>query len=1070
MSVKLPPAVAVYQTVFRLAICLLGVSILCGQSFCQELSRADRDLFEIHVRPILVAHCIECHNDQKQEGELQLTSLSGLLKGGESGAAVVPGNSAESLVVEALRYESIEMPPDTQLESDAIQGLVKWIDAGAPWPQEVVLKARPKISDEDRQWWCYQPIADPQPPVSERVSGADSWCRNEIDQFILARLNDDGLVPAQQADAVTLARRVHFAITGLPPDAATIAQAMSADFDYEAMVDRLLESHPYGENQARHWLDLVRYAETDGYRADFARPEAHHYRDYVIRSFNDDKPYDQFIREQLAGDEIDPGNRDALTATMYLRHWIYEHNNRDVETQWHEILSDITETTSDVFLAQGLKCARCHDHKFDPLLQKDYFRMKAFFAAFQPSEAHPIADVPTLKAYQEKLAAWETATADIRQRLHDIEFPVLLKHATREGFDKFIPEIQAMIRKRPHQRAPYEDQIASLASRQFDLPYDKLDEWLSDDEKQQRQSLQKKLAEFDAIKPEPLPTMKFVASDVGPVAPVTYVTDDREKTPIAPGFITLLDPDEAQIAEMPGPLRSTGRRTALANWIASPQNPLTARVIVNRIWQQHFGHGLVETSSDFGQLGVPPSHPLLLDWLASRLIDDGWSIKTLHRRLLTSATYRQSSLRPIDDKIDRIDPGNRLLWRMNPRRLSGEEITDTMLVASGEIESKKRAIYKSVKRNSPDPLLAAFDGPERIRSIGKRHRTTTSTQALLLANGNWSHDRAAAIVERLQNDDDESLVEQLYPLLFGRKASLDEVLLAAGFLEQYKSQTPVEESPQVDKLVVMPKTDGKAVDLKPGGPVKISLPASESLSENRPENLLSDDFTVEAVVMLRSLYKDASVRTIVANWNGTKTSPGWSLGVTSTKSSYKPRNLILQLVGQTAEGDKIDYEVIASGLRPELNKPYYVAASIKLDDPSKGGVTFYIKDLSDKKAKLQTANVKHTVLRGLNSDTDLTLGGRSGAHQWDGLIDSLRIESKSRDLSVIGQAESSAGLPSYLIDWQFENQENLGLDSSGHGNHAVTKIEIPYVKSPLDRARVALVHALLNSNELIYVD
>ncbi len=1043
---------------FRLALCLLAIPLMPLIVCSQQPTRGEHDLFEIHVRPTLIAHCIRCHGAEKQEGGLNLTTLSGLIEGGESGPAIAIGKPDESLIIEALRYESFEMPPDGRLDDERVAGLAKWIAAGAPWPDDVVIEQRPKISADDREWWCYQPIMDPDPPgVSD-----ESWCRSEIDRFILARLESNGLHPAQQAGNLALVRRAHFAITGLPPDEAAIDAALEKDFDYEAFVDRLLESDAYGENQARHWLDLVRYADSDGYRADHPRPEAYRYRDYVIKSFNEDKPYDHFIREQLAGDEFDPGNRDALVATMYLRHWIYEHNQRDVETQWHEILSDITETTADVFLAQGLKCARCHDHKFDPILQKDYFRFKAFFAAFQPAEDHPVADVETRREYQEKLLRWETETADIRHRIREIEMPVLLKHATREGFDKFIPKIKSMIRKRPDQRAPYEYQIASLASRQFDLPHEKLYEWLSDEEQQEHKELKAKLEEFGAIKPEPLPTIKFVGTDVAPVAPLTFIPDDAEQTPIAPGYLTLLDERVAEIRPVPEPLRSTGRRSTLANWIANTENPLTARVMVNRLWQQHFGRGLVETSSDFGHLGTPPSHPMLLDWLASRFVEDKWSLKKLHRRILTSAVYRQSSTRPIDDSVRKLDPGNRLLWRMNPRRLSGEEIMDTVLSASGELNSKKRAIYKPVNRNSPDPLLAAFDAPERIRSIDKRHRTTTSSQALLLANGKWSHDRAEAIVRRFFDDGNATGIQRVYTSLFGRRVSQSEVLMAEGFLEQYSAETPAAEVPSVEPLVKMPGTEAQAIELKPGGPTAISLKSSESLP--------AGDFTIEAIVLLRSLYEDASVRTIVAHWNGSKTRSGWSLGVTSTKSAYQPRNLILQLVGKHSESDELHYEVVASGLRPELNKPYYVAASVKLDDPSERGVTFYLKDLSDPDAKLQTASASHSVSEIRRPENDLTIGDRFGKHQWDGLIDTIRIENRSRDLLKTAQAESTEGLPQYSVDWQFEDRDRLGHDSSGNGNHAWATIDSPQVKSPLDHARVALVHALLNSNELIYVD
>ncbi|MEX0818354.1 MAG: DUF1549 domain-containing protein, partial [Pirellulaceae bacterium] len=409
----------------RFAVLLAGCLTLSAASSADELSRKETDLFEINVRPVLVAHCIQCHGDTKQEGGLRLTSLTEMLEGGDSGPAIVPGKPHESLLLEALRYESYEMPPDGQLEAGIVSSMETWIAAGAPWPRGTVLTPPPKITDQDREWWCFQPIADPQVPVVDD----HNWCRNEIDRFIFERLARDGVKPAAEADPPTLARRIHFAVTGLPPNnsgqiAPGNAEEQLASFNYEALVDLLLDDPAYGESQARYWLDLVRYAESDGYRADGARPEARHYRDYVIRSFNDDKPYDRFVTEQLAGDEVDPGNRDALIATMYLRHWIYEWNQRDVETQWHEILNDITETTADVFLAQGLKCARCHDHKFDPLLQKDYFRLQGFFAAFQPREDQPIADLAMRTAYFDQLREWEEATAEIRQKLHAIENPV----------------------------------------------------------------------------------------------------------------------------------------------------------------------------------------------------------------------------------------------------------------------------------------------------------------------------------------------------------------------------------------------------------------------------------------------------------------------------------------------------------------------------------------------------------------------------------------------------------------------------------------------------------------------
>ncbi|MEQ9410196.1 MAG: DUF1553 domain-containing protein [Fuerstiella sp.] len=1063
--------------------------LLCLQS--PHLSAADltpqqRDLFENHVRPTLVKHCIKCHGETKQEGGLRLTSIEGLLSGGDSGPAIVPGRPDESLLLEALRYESFEMPPGGQLKVQVADGVADWIKAGAPWPQELILKPTKVISEQDRDWWCYQPVSNPAVPEAD-----SSWCRNEIDHFILHRLKAAGLSPATEADFRKLARRVHFAVTGLPPTQATaelvdsfVAAAESpenpktsviqqADW-YEGLVDQLLQDSAYGENQARYWLDLVRYADSDGYNADHARPEAWHYRDYVIRSFNDDKPYDRFLREQLAGDEIDPGNRDALIATMYLRHWIYEHNQRDVEGQWAQILSDVTETTADVFLAQGLKCARCHDHKFDPLLQRDYYAMRAFFTPLKPREDQPIADVETRSQYLAQQRVWEQATSEIRKRLHEIETPELLAHATREGVHRFTKEIQRMVSSRAQDLSPYENQIATLASKQFDVLPEKLPEWLDRAEEAERQDLLTRLAEFDHLKPQPLPTMKFVVSDVGPVAPPTMIPDVPDATPIEPAFPVVLEHGEPAKIEPPHEaLQSTGRRTALAEWITSPDNPLTARVIVNRVWQQHFGRGLVETTSDFGHLGTPPSHPELLDWLACRFMQDGWSFKKLHRLILTSATYRQSSGRPMDEQLATLDPQNELLWRMNPRRLSGEEIHDCVISACGEIGPGKRAIFKPVKRNSLDPLLAAFDFPDRVESQCRRHRTTTSPQSLLMMNDPWLHERAEKLAADIGVTDLDSLVQAAYQRLYFRPPSRDELQLAASFLNSFRSTTEIPQQPQ--RLASLP--DGRpAIVLKPDLPASVRIaPISELLNSES-----DGDFTIEATVMLHSLYPDASVRTIVAGWSDRQTERGWSLGVTSTKSRYQPGNLILQLIGSRhAEKEKPEYEVVPSDLRLELNRPYYLAVSIDLDDTSDSGITFYLQDLSGPDGELQVASVPHQACRGVQADRPIEIGGRSGHHVWDGLIHRVRLhqtalsrEELSAGKEAVAAAEPAgrSALKQLLFDVRFADPDHLGRDESGYERHAtVTDSQTPG-GSVAAQARVALLHALLCSNEVIYVD
>ncbi|SVB56485.1 uncharacterized protein METZ01_LOCUS209339, partial [marine metagenome] len=483
-----------------------------------------------------------------------------------------------------------------------------------------------EFTKDQRAWWSFQPVRKPTVPITGK-----GWAKNAIDSFIARKFHETKLTPAPEANKRTLIRRVTFDLTGLPPSGEEIKGFLndSSPNAYENLVDRLLASPRYGERQASFWLDIVRYADSDGYRADHFRPEAWRYRDYVIKSFNKDKPYNQFVREQLAGDEINPGNREALIATMFLRHWIYEHNQRDVETQWSEILVDVTNVTADTFLGLGIQCARCHDHKFDPILQKDYFRMQAFFTPMLPRASMPVGTVTERAKYLTDHRKWLLDTDALRRQIRAIEHPVLLKHATKEGFDKFIDKIKKMIRKRPEERAEYERQIAEMSERQFDVEPDKLPERLKGVTKTEWEKLRAQLKKYDSAKPMPLPQVKFVISDAGPNAPPTRIP--KKGTLVEPGFPSILDPADAQITPPPAALQSTGRRTALANWIVRADNPFTTRVIVNRLWQQHFGRGLAANTSDFGKLGTPPTHSKLLNWLATRLVADGWSLKKLHR-------------------------------------------------------------------------------------------------------------------------------------------------------------------------------------------------------------------------------------------------------------------------------------------------------------------------------------------------------------------------------------------------------------------------------------------------------
>jgi hypothetical protein len=1018
------------------------------------LAAQDFEAFEIHVRPVLVAHCVKCHGDQKSEGGLRITRRQDLIQGGESGPALIPGKPEESLLVEAIHYESLEMPPEEPLTPKQIAAIESWIADGAPWPDATTLRPATGLTEHDRAWWCIQPIMDPVVPPAD----PDGWCQNEIDRFIYASLAQKGLIPAGIADRDTLVRRLHFDLTGLPPSASQLADPTTLN----ELTTRLLNDPNYGMNQARFWLDLVRYADSDGYNADHARPEAAEYRDYVIRSFNADKPYDQFVREQLAGDEINPGDRDSLVATMYLRHWIYEWNQRDVEGQWAEILSDITETTSDAILGLSLKCARCHDHKFDPLLQKDYFELLSFFTPLQPRQEMPLGDLQERTKHFEQQTAWEEATREIRAELHKIEWPVLLKNSTREGVAKFVPEIRAMIDKQEEHRTGYEQQIASMASRQFDVHPEKLSEWLTEEQQTRRQELLEALAAFDELKPEPLPTVKFVASDVGPVAPPTFIPELENSEPLLPGFPDIIDATPAIIPAIPLALQSTGRRTALARWITDPQNPLTARVIVNRVWAQHFGRGLVETVSEFGHLGQPPTHPELLDWLATRFMEDGWSLKKLHQRILTSATWQQTSTRQLTPEIAAIDPANRLYWRHEPRRLSAEEIVDTLQAASGELGERNRAIYRPVRRNKPDPQLGLFDFPGRIRSQGERHLTTTPSQALMLMNNAWTHDRARAMQQQLEGVDDETLLQTAYQRLYFRSPTLAEREAALGFLKNYESITP---KPEPSRRTRQLDDHHIGINLNPEAKSKVQVPWFAELPKS--------DFSVQAIVQLRSLYPDASVRTLVAHWSGNNSQAGWSLGVTSTKSAYQPKNLILQLIGNGENGD-LAYEVVPSNLRLELNKPYFVAVSVDLDDTSDAGITFYLQDLSSPTATLQVAQATHKAVRGIQTQRPIEIGGRSGNHLWDGLVSHVAVfgmaRSKDQITGQVQKSEFSWDATGALFDLRFDDEQHLGDDHSGQQRAAKIELNAPKVDSPSEQARISLLHALMNSNETLYLD
>ncbi len=799
----------------RQSTILLGLAALASLASAVTSRAADptpeqAKFFEEKVRPVLVANCFKCHSDKEQKGELRLDSPEAALAGGESGPVIVPGRPDESLLVEAINYKSLEMPPTGKLGEEAIATLTEWVRLGAPWPGQSsgiggppLRKGKGKLTDEDRAWWAFQPVqAYPIPAIE-----GDEQSGTAIDRFLFAgrpfQADQDGPEgPSyQEADKRTLIRRVHFDLAGLPPTSEAVDSFLADDRPdaFERLIDRLLSSPRFGERWARHWLDLVRYAESDGYKADAYRPHAWRYRDYVIRSLNADKPYDRFMAEQIAGDEIAPHDPDALIATGYYRVGIYEYNQRDVRTQWSVILNDITDVTADVFLGMGMSCARCHDHKFDPLLQKDYYRLQAFFAPIIQRDDLPAATPVQIAEHQRLLKEWELKSADIRRQLDELERP-LIDAAAKAFIAKFPDDIESYFAKAESERAPLEEQLRRLASRQIVEEGGKIEfeKKLKGDKLQRWKELRLELAEVEAEQPSPLPQAMMV-SDVSHVPPPMTIPGKRDAEQIAPGILSVLD-EGALPYQTPSTMsNTTGRRTALAQWLGSADNPLTPRVLVNRLWQYHFGRGLVESASDFGRLGQPPSQPELLDYLASQLVSGGWEMKRVHRLMVTSSAYRQGTGNRGQRSEVRGQESNPQSAIRNPqsfvRRLDAEQIRDAALAITGELDGRaggeasewttaRRSIYLKVFRNKRDALLDVFDVPDGSNSIPLRNVTTTPTQSLLMINGPWMLERAKVLAGRIGREAHEPAEQArlAYRLVFGRMPSVEEEADALAFV------------------------------------------------------------------------------------------------------------------------------------------------------------------------------------------------------------------------------------------------------------------------------------------------
>ena len=672
--------------------------------------------------------------------------------------------------------------------------------------------------------WAFEPISRPPVPTpreSHRIS-------NPIDSFLLTKLESTELSYSTPAIKHELLRRVTFDLTGLPPAPEDISSFVNdpSPLAYERLVERLLSSPHYGESWARKWLDLVRYAETAGFNADPLRPLAYRYRDYVIQSLNTDKPYDQFVQEQIAGDELWPSREEAVIATGYNLLWPDESNASDVLLARQDALNDLTRNVGAVFLGLSIGCAQCHDHKFDPLLQTDFYQLQAFFAGIVPVETVVIGNDKELQRYREQVQNWHSNTDHHFHQLHAIESKARAKAAAVKRM-KFPDVVLQAIDTSPQNRTAFQHQLAFWSERQIILKEEELLAVLTKDQQNERVRLKKLLTELENDKPVPPKVLPALASvEISSVVPVTNLLSGGNYTKplqrMEPGFPRVLTARSSPHPVIQSPRSSTsGRRTALARWLTHRSNPLTARVMVNRIWQGHFGQGLVSNANDFGTQTPAPLHPELLDWLATEFIQSNWSIKTLHRLIVTSSVYRQSS-RATGETIssqyaEKRDPENRLYWHFPQKRLPAESIRDAILLTSGILnrrmsgpgikpplpanfskrhgwdpstdkgEHTRRSVYIHAKRNLPYPILKAFDLPDSHESCAKRSITTVSPQALLLLNSPMILEFSKAFAQRiLLNRDDpslESIVEKAFLLAYCRPATEQEQKSALSFLK-----------------------------------------------------------------------------------------------------------------------------------------------------------------------------------------------------------------------------------------------------------------------------------------------
>jgi len=779
-----------------------GLSLLLIGSFClavnaqQETKQAAE--FERDIKPILARRCSACHSSQSKSSGLVVETQERLLEGGsKNGAAIVPGNSLDSPLIQYLRGEKRPAMPLGQksLPENEISLIAQWIDA-----MKVQRKENAR-GGAHRLW----PFTKLEKPVTPRVSDA-GWLRNGIDTFVLAKQEEKGLTPAPSVSKRVLLRRLSFDLIGLPPTPEEVDRFLNdgSPQAYEREVDRLLADRRYGERWGRHWLDIVRYADSTGGGLDFPLPHMWRYRDYVVRAFNEDRSYDRIVREHIAGDAYPRYGEEGKIGTGFLRLGVTLEGTP--EEMRRELLIDVVGTTGSVFLGLTLACARCHDHKFDSIPTREYYQIEAFFApvTIQPQTVS-FTQYENGSEWQRRDKEWVSLLEKRKEQQEQV------MRAFREKVQKAMRFVLSNAQDLKDQSVPFGDEDVAVAMRKGII--------FTKEERElyalvKRAKLPGHWNNLERYRPLAYAAAEFQGSSNSPgpnypVAPATHVLAGGNMKlkgeVVGPGFLSEAN-WETEPINFEGVQQT--RRKLLAEWIGSSKNPLTARVMVNRIWQHHFGEGLVTTPSDFGKNGGGAVHQDLIDWLASEFIEGGWSIKKMHRLMLTSNTYRQAMANPRAEEYERIDPEHRYLWQMNRLRLEAEAIRDTILSVSGElnpamggpavfpevdeelkkrggvwwepsskVERNRRSLYILQQRSLELPLIKVFDGTNLNESCAVRGVTTVTPQVLGLFNSKFIHEQSQAMSQRIIREvgtNPESQIDRAFDLALQRAPSEEE--------------------------------------------------------------------------------------------------------------------------------------------------------------------------------------------------------------------------------------------------------------------------------------------------------